>query len=496
MSVRQSSIRRPSAVAKGEGAQGQSAIGIQRAPSRPIDRPLFALLLALLVWAPLPFASNRPWALALLAAAMALLLACWLVLAFAGRVGIPPRVLPRARWPLVLLALMPLWALLQTLPLPREWVALLSPRADYLHAAALLAPGQWIPLSLDVAETRLYLLAGLVCWSAFALVLVLVNSPRRGRLLLWTLVTSGSFQAIYGTLMVLTGLEWGFLVEKYAGRGLATGTFVNRNHLAGYLVMCLAAGTGLLLSQLSRETLGNWRDTARRVLRAMLSTKVILRLLLAIMVIALVLTRSRMGNVAFFSALAVAGLLAMYLGRRFSPKLVLLVGSLFLVDALILGQWFGFERLVERLETAAPDTAYRLDVQAGSAHILRDFPLTGSGGGSYHSVSTYYKDPAVWGRYRHAHNDYLEIAADMGLAMLAVLGLFCLLVLRRALALQRPDHSRLQRGVGFAVVMVLVWVLLHSTIDFNLQIPANSMTLCVIFALAFASLTPEGRRAP
>lgn len=495
MSVRQSSIRHPSEVAKGEGVRGRSTIGIEREAPRPIDRPLFALFLALLVWAPLPFASNRPWALALLAAAMALLFFCWLGLAFAGKVGISPRVMSRARWPLVLLALMPLWALLQTLPLPREWVALLSPRAEHLHAAALLAPGQWIPLSLDVAGTRLYLLGGLVCWSAFALVLCLVNSAGRGRILLWTLVASGSFQAIYGTLMVLTGLEWGFFVEKYAGRGLATGTFVNRNHLAGYLVMCLAAGTGLLLSQLSGEALRGWRDATRRTLGAMLSAKFILRLLLAIMVIALVLTRSRMGNVAFFTALAVAGLLAMYLGRRFSPKLVLLVGSLFLVDALILGQWFGFERLVERLETAAPDTAYRLDVQARSAHILRDFPLTGSGGGSYHSVSTYYKDPAVWGRYRHAHNDYLEIASEMGLPMLGLLGIFCLLVLRRAVALQRPDHSRLQRGAGFAVVMVTVWMLLHSTIDFNLQIPANSMTLCAIFALAFAGLPPPRRRS-
>jgi len=43
--------------------------------------------------------------------------------------------------------------------------------------------------------------------------------------------------------------------------------------------------------------------------------------------------------------------------------------------------------------------------------------------------------------------------------------------------------------------MVFVWLVIHSTVDFNLQIPANSMTLCVLFALAFASLLPSGKSA-
>ena len=71
--------------------------------------------------------------------------------------------------------------------------------------------------------------------------------------LLQVLVFSGTFQAAYGAFMVLSGLELGFFVEKYVGQGVATGTFVNRNHFAGYLVMCLSAGIGLLLSQLSRD---------------------------------------------------------------------------------------------------------------------------------------------------------------------------------------------------------------------------------------------------
>ncbi len=457
--------------------------------SSPYDRYLFAAFLALIVWAPLPFASNRPWALALLAVLVMALTGAWALLHALNLASVPQKVVRRGRWPLMLLALVPLWALVQMIPLPRELVAILSPRAEYLHL-----PAERIPLTLDLAGTRRYLLAAIVCWGGFALSLALVNSAARAKALLWTLVASGSFQAIYGSTMVLTGLEWGFLVEKYTNRGVATGTFVNTNHLAGYLVMCLAAGTGLILAQLSSRSVSSLRDLLRRGLALVLSGKFMIRLLMVVMVIALVLSRSRMGNIAFFVSLAVAGAVAIYFGRRISLRLVVLIGSLFIIDLLILGQWFGLDALIERMETASPESQYRLEVQGRGASLLAHFPLTGSGGGSYHSVFTYYQSPDDFGFYRHAHNDYLQIAAEMGIPVLVALTLVALLVLRRALRMQRKDHSRLQQGVGFTLVMVLVWLALHSAVDFNLQIPANAFTVSILFGLAFANLLPERKR--
>ena len=480
---------RPGALA---ASAGESAVGpppggaAVRRLCTLAENTLFLLFALVLLWAPLPFGSNRPWGLAILAFGLAALLACWLVLYLFGGAQISRRVMARGALPLLLVSLVPLWVWLQTLPIDADMVAALSPRAHHLHL-----PASRLPLSLDVAATRLYLLMAVACASGFALVLVLVNGDRRARILLWVLVASGSCQAFYGVMMVLTGLEWGFLVEKYANLGVATGTFVNRNHLAGYLVICLAAGTGLLLSQLSRDRVEGWRDFARQSLAVLLSSKVLIRVLLAVMVIGLVLTRSRMGNVAFFTALAVAGGLAIALARRFSPRLGLLLLSLLVVDAVILGQWFGLDQLVERLEEMAPEGRQRLEVSARSSHVLRDFPLTGSGGGSYYSIFTYYQDPAVPGYYTHAHNDYLEIASDLGIPTLLVLGAFCLLVMRRAIIMMLPRGTGLQRGVGFALVMVMVWLLMHSAVDFNLQIPANALTLCAVLGLAFASLAPR-----
>jgi len=80
------------------------------------------------------------------------------------------------------------------------------------------------------------------------LTLLIVNTPSRLRWIALALVLSGLFQASYGSLMTLSGLEYGFFHEKIHNRGLATGTFINRNHLAGYLVMCLSVGIGLLIA--------------------------------------------------------------------------------------------------------------------------------------------------------------------------------------------------------------------------------------------------------
>jgi hypothetical protein len=61
----------------------------------------------------------------------------------------------------------------------------------------------------------------------------------------------------------------------------------------------------------------------------------------------------------------------------------------------------------------------------------------------------------------HAHNDFVEIATDYGLVGLAMLGLL--------------------------VAMSVVALLVHRTVDFSLQIPANALTMTVILAMGWVT---------
>lgn len=448
--------------------------------TRRLEPLLFAAYLAILVWAPLPFASNRIWGGALLALLVSLVLCGWLLLSLAGKVRVDARVWHFGRLPLGLLLLVQVWVLVQMLELPGPVVELLSPQAYAWHVRE-----GWLSLSLDREATRYYLLRGCAFTAGFFLTLALVNTRDRVKTLLRVLVFSGTFQAVYGAYMVLSGLELGFFVEKYVGQGVATGTFVNRNHYAGYLVMCLSAGIGLLLAQLSQHRPRNWRERLRGWLLLLLSPKIRLRIYLAVMVVALVLTRARMGNIAFFASLGIAGALAMLAGRRFSWPVVLFLGSLLLVDMLILGQWFGFDQLAQRLEQTHPQQEPRVWSNEYTIDYIEEFPLTGSGGGSYYGVFPNYQAPNLKGFHDHAHNDYLEFTAELGIPAALVLAAFVCLALYSAWRVQRQRQTPLYKGAGFAVIMTILWAAIHSTTDFSLQMPANALTFVTILALAF-----------
>ncbi|NHN39574.1 O-antigen ligase family protein [Pseudomaricurvus alcaniphilus] len=445
------------------------------------DKVLFYGLLVLLAWLPLPLGSNRPWSLAIMQIAVLSLSLVWLVQYLRGRVGVSAVFLKA--WPLLVpLALLLLWVSMQSWPLPLPLLELLSPNAFAVHSAANSYPS----LSLNPQATREATTNTLCYLLIFCLTLLLVTNRKRLKQLLLVIVFSGLFQAAYGSLMTLTGLEYGFFYEKYTYLGVATGTFVNRNHLAGYLEMSLALGIGLMLGEMVTRSAINWRDSARRLLRSLLGTKIMIRLALAIMVIGLVLTHSRMGNSAFFSSLLICGLLYLIARRRVTRGSMIFFGSLLLVDLLIVGNFFGVEKVVDRLQ-GTTTTEQRVDVTRDSLAIVSDYPLAGIGAGSYYSVYPQYSSSGIRTYYDHAHNDYVEFAAEFGLVGFVLLGLIVVLALKSSLTALFKRRDKLMQGLAFASTMGILALMIHSSVDFNLQVPANAALFMVLLALAVMS---------
>lgn len=282
------------------------------------------------------------------------------------------------------------------------------------------------------------------------------------------------------------------------------GSFVYHNNLAGYLVMTLSVGIGLMLSRMdhsSNRRLRRWQDWVSASLEFMLSSKMRLRLMLVVMVIALVLTRSRMGNTAFFAAMLVVGVLALLLSRRAAPATVTLIVSLIVVDILVIGGWIGLEKVVHRVQETAMLQSEKLSQEtveertAPARHamnLVADFPVFGSGGGSFYNAFSRYRPPETQAYFDHTHNDYLEIAADTGGLGLGLLAALALATLGRMLWVLRVRQAPLARGTAFGVAMTIVALLIHSSVDFNLQIPANALTLTVILALGWCASARTG----
>jgi O-antigen ligase len=439
----------------------------------PLERWVVAGVLALLVWLPLPLASNRPWSSALLVAAVGGLLVLWGANLAIGGERRSRRALTAA-WPMVAL-----------LAAAQAWVGV-----QYL-----------VGLTVDTGATLHALALGLAYSGLFILVTGVFCTRKRLTWLLGVLLVSGTLQAFYGAFLVLTDLEW--LPFDSGSRQVVTGSYINRNHLAGYLAMVLSAGIGLMLALRSDRGF-RWHHLPG----LLIGPKAWIRLALIIMVIALVMTRSRMGNTAFFTSLLVMGGLFTLATPTHRIRNALILSSVLVIDLLVITQWFGLDELRERLAdtrftdevaVVADDRGGERTVVVGRENVIRDDilvyalpqlaerPLAGFGAGSFESSFQRFPGRDVTRRYDHTHNDFVELTIGRGLIGVAPLAAFVLIAFGFALRPIMRRQSGYRSGVGLGSAMGLLALMIHSTADFNLQIPANAatfITLCAIAVLA------------
>ncbi|NND43884.1 MAG: O-antigen ligase family protein [Xanthomonadales bacterium] len=276
--------------------------------------------------------------------------------------------------------------------------------------------------------------------------------------------------------------------------GWATGSFINRNHFANYLVMCLCAGIGLMISLQPEYRADSWRQRIRNGILTLFGPRARLRVFLALIVVTLVLTRSRMGNMAFFISLLAAGGLALLLIRGRQRSLMWLIGSLVAIDLLIIGSWFGMDQVVDRIQQTVSvqeegptlHAQDRLGAFRETAGVSREAPLTGSGAGSYYTLFPHLRQPDQK-FLDHAHNDYVELAVEYGLpGFLLLLSLVGVSVIR-ALRLLALRADPLALGSAFTCLMAVIAMALHALVDFNLHIPANAATFLALLALPWLS---------
>ncbi len=472
----------------------------RRSARRPVqpDRFLFWALGLILIWAPLPLASNRPWAWSMLELALFTVAAGWLGLFLAGRVRVPDPA-RRAWLPLGLLAIWVAVVALQLIPMSAERLAQVSPQS-LASWQALGGLGAAERISIDPDATRTFLLKSAAYAIAFGLVMVLVNSRKRLRHLALLLVLAGVGQGLIAIYFHLSSTSYELLFMWINHGVSALGTFANRDHLAGYLEMTLALGIGLMIATLRDGAAGNWKQRLRGLLSWLLSAKILIRVMLIVMVIALVMTRSRMGNSAFFISMLAAGLLGILLSRRATRSTVFLLLSIIVIDVFIVGSWFGMERLVQRFEQttiAQPATAMGMSLEeraVAAVHTLelvKDFPWVGSGGGTFYVAFPRYRPEMLIPIYDYTHNDYVQFLAETGVVGTGLLGLLVLATLFVALRTQYERRDPLARGVSFGVTMGVMSLMIHSWVDFNLQIPANALTFVVLLAMGWVAYSVE-----
>ena len=403
------------------------------------ERGILALVLSILVFGPLALGAARLQEFLIIQALTTGVLLLWVM-----RIWLNPR--PKFLWP------------------PICWAVL---------AFVAYAIGRYLTCDVEYVG-RKEVLRIIVYAALFLAILNNLHRQESTQIISFTLIFLAMAISFYAIYQFVTRSNHVWFVQV-TSKGRASGTYISPNHLAGFLEMLLPLALAYTLVGREKPLM-----------------KIFIGYAALVILVALTATASRGGWVAAFVALSfLCGALLSHRTYRL-PALVLLV-------AMVGGGVFvtvktDFFRM--RFSRAfGPDNLEmntRLDMWNAAVRMWRDHFWIGVGPGHYDAVWRTYRPASVQLRPERAHNDYLNTLADWGVigAALITAALFTLGAgIVNAWKNVRRGESDFSSGMSNKFAFVLgatggiLALLVHSAVDFNLQIPANAITAAGLMAL-------------
>jgi O-antigen ligase len=469
-------------------------MGMQ-ATRRPVmlrltEAAFIGLFFAVVLFAAIPMGANRDWAWSPIVVLLGGL-AVWQALGFGIADG---HVLRPAEWrPLTVVVLcfviVVAVGIVQTLPVvPPSW------RSDlYGRAASVLGHPVTAIVSLNADASRAILMKIVACGAIFIMARAICRDRRRARLFLVLFLATAALVTAYGLVMQATnGSCYVFNYSKRPdmappGRQYLcalSGTFVNSNSYAAYAGMALVAALGLMLSRAPSLSEKTDVATPRPAAAAWFTGARAVYLATALLLFGcLLLSESRAG----FAATVLGGLLlgvSLLRGRWPSrPALggalaaAILVGA---VLALIAGSAF-FHKMAKLSDE---DIVGRFRLWQIAISAIEQSPWLGWGLGSFPDLYSLLQPPDLQIASDKAHSTPLEWLMELGIP--GAICAFATVLVPLGVCLRGCWRRRTDRylpAVAFAASMVAV---LHSLIDFSLQIPAIGFIVAALLGMGWA----------
>jgi hypothetical protein len=406
---------------------------------------------------------------------------------------------PMRLWPLAGLWLV---GVAQIVPLPAGVHAWLAPGSaavwhpDNAAAAAVLGKGPH-PISIHPEATRRTLAFGT---GILALALAAAPALRDRRLLLRACATFVAGATAVSLYAVVARLVFG--VRLYGIWAVPTvapfGPFVNKNHFAGYVELAIPLAFGLASglaseSRRSRDWL-SWIES-RRARLVVLAFGAGLVLVLAVAV-----SRSRGGFVSLIAGfLAFVALQSWPLHER-RPPVRRVVVAIAVPAVLAIALWTVLpEDSRDRILTLSGVTgeasgAYRIAVWRDTLVLARSSLWLGSGLGAFEDAFRRFKTSTGHLAVQHAESEYLELAAEAGLAGVLLASIFATSAVVSGLRMASRSLDVRRRALAAGAVAGLTTLAVHAAIDFNLRIPSNALAGTFLLAVVLAGNQPASRR--
>ena len=440
------------------------------------------ILILLFIFTPIAFGSMELWAFSVMELGILLLVILWAIQNLMRNAECGMR---NFRYEIIFISIVLALILFQMIALPIGVTKILSPKTYELRQSLATAIPQsairnpQFPISFVPFLTKIEFYKW-VTLSAFFLLLLhwkyFGNGFRIANQLLIVIFLTGVFESLYGIFEFFSGHQH---ILYLKGVSSVTGTFVNRNYFAGYLLMVIPLSMGFFFS---REALHAGRFKGWRQRLSSLDGKTLLIAFgIIVMILGLLFSASRMGIVSLLLSFTLISILfkASQAGKGFSRITVLILGL-----ALLWAVWIGLDAVIGRFFTVSEDLKWRWAIWADSLKVVKDFPILGSGLGTFSQIFPMYKSFHIRRFVSHAENDFLQLSSDVGLIGMGILFiLFIFLFVKVVSGIRSMSITDSRRYIGMGGLVGILALMFHSMVERNLQVPANAFLFTFIWAL-------------
>ncbi|HET9407618.1 MAG TPA: O-antigen ligase family protein [Candidatus Sulfotelmatobacter sp.] len=404
----------------------------------------------LLLFGPLAFGAVEPWSIFMVEAGSIALTLIWLAKEWIeGEINIRwnPLFLPMAAFGLLIL------------------LQIVFPISAYRHDT--------------ISDGLLFCAYGILCFLA-SQSLVKTSHARKLALIF----------CIYGAVLASFSLIQGissngklYWVRAPHLGGWIYGPYVNHNHYAGLMEMLVPIPLVLSLTHLAYQ-----------------KTRIAAAAAAAVMGGTIFLSGSRGGMLAITAEVVVLGIVL--IKQKHDLRTALSIGVFVLIAAALL-TGVGGDQLSRRLSTVQTGHSdltndMRFQINRDGLHMFAKRPILGWGLGAfpivYPQFRTFYTNFFV----NQAHNDYLQLLVETGAVGFGLMLWFVVVLYRRAIKKIGKWTSEVSGALSLACILGCTGILVHSALDFNLEIPANAALFYVFCTLGAASplMQPVRKRRP
>ncbi|GAC12896.1 O-antigen ligase family protein [Aliiglaciecola lipolytica] len=377
-------------------------------------------------------------------------------------------------------------------PIPLDLLDTISPKSAEFYRYTSSNQFGYISVSSLTSAIEYFELATLIL--LFIFTYRMLHNPIKLKWLVYCLVFVGVTSAIYSLLNHYTDgdfelskaiLPWG--QDWKVG---VRGTFSYKNQFAIYLAMLIPLILGLAFDYVKKhkDDLKNRRTFS--LLIYVFTSRIMLYCSIALLLFfVLTKTDSRGGNLIFLAVLSVVVLRYVFFQSKRLKKRSLLVGvgGTFAVLMFIFLNSASFERFEKY---GIQDNA-RSKLHSVALKVIQDFPIFGSGPGTYPLIQHNYK-PASLGNNemsKRAHSDYLETLATHGIVGTFLFSIAILLLLKIIFTGKSRNQPGLLMGCQAAILMLLV----HSGFDYNVATFYLSALFFTFLAIGLKLVEPRNK---